>query len=257
VRYFAQVQQPGERMQDTRVAIRVWDLPVRVFHWLVVALLAFQVVTGRIGGSLMPYHAASGYAILALVIFRILWGIVGSTHARFASFMRGPAATYRFARRLFSREAVPQVGHNPLGGWMVLALVLCLLLQATSGLFANDGADAMGPLAPLVNIATSNTLTEFHRWNLRVLIGLSGIHIAAVLFHLVFKKEELTGAMFTGVKQVPEAAVHERRAALRASPLRRAASREHAAAYFAPTSSALALFILAMLLVGLAVRLFH
>src|SRR5262249_35989893 len=146
-------------MGNTRVAIKVWDLPVRVFHWLLVVLVVFQVVTGRIGGSLMPYHAASGYAILALVIFRILWGIVGSTHARFASFVTGPVATYRFARRLFSRQAVPQVGHNPLGGWMVVALILSMLLQALSGLFANDGADAMGPLARLVSIETSNTLT--------------------------------------------------------------------------------------------------
>jgi cytochrome b len=244
-------------MENTRVAIRVWDLPVRVFHWLIVVLLVFQVVTGRIGGALMPYHLACGYSILALVIFRILWGIVGSTHARFASFVVGPAATFRFARRLFSRQAVPQVGHNPLGGWMVVALVLSLGLQAVSGLFANDGAEAMGPLSRLVSIETSNALTEFHRWNLKVLILLSCIHVAAVLFHLIVKKEELTGPMFTGVKHVPEAAVRERRAALRDSPRRRVASREQASAYLAPTSNALALFIVAMLLVGLVVRLFH
>jgi cytochrome b len=244
-------------MEETRVAIKVWDLPVRVFHWLIVVLLVFQVVTGKIGGDLMPYHAACGYAILATVIFRILWGITGSTHARWASFVTGPMATFRFARRLFSRQAVPQVGHNPLGGWMVVALVLSLGLQGASGLFANDGAEAMGPLAPLVSIETSNLLTEFHRWNLKLLILLSAVHVAAVLFHLIFKKEELTGPMFTGVKHVPEAALRERRATLRESPRRRAASREHASAYFASNNDALALFILAVLLVGIAVRLFR
>jgi cytochrome b len=137
--------------QDTRVAIKVWDLPVRLFHWLIVLLLVFQVVTGQIGGSLMEWHAYSGYAILVLIVFRILWGFAGSTHARFASFLAGPAATYRFALRLFSREAVPQVGHNPLGGWMVIALIVSLALQAASGLFAYDGAGAEGPLASLVS----------------------------------------------------------------------------------------------------------
>jgi cytochrome b len=244
-------------MEDGQVAIRVWDLPVRIFHWVVVVLLVCQVVTGKIGGALMPYHAACGYAVLSLVVFRIAWGFAGSTHARFASFMAGPAATWRFARRLFSRQAVPQVGHNPLGGWMVMALVLALGLQAGSGLFANDGADAMGPLAPLVSIETSNALTEFHRWNLKVLILLSCVHVAAVLFHLVVKKEELTGAMFSGVKRVSKSAVRERRAVLRASPLRRLASREHASAYFAPNGDALALFILAVLVVGIVVRAIH
>jgi len=246
-------------MEDTQrtVAVKVWDLPVRLFHWIVVVLLVLQVVTGRIGGSLMTYHAFCGYLMLALVIFRVLWGFVGSTHAHFASFLAGPAATWRFAKRLFSRQAVPQVGHNPLGGWMVMALVICLGLQAGSGLFANDGAEAMGPLTPLVSIDTSNALTEFHRWNLRLLVVLSSIHFAAVLFHLFVKKEHLTGAMFTGVKHVPYAAIRERRDALRDKPGRRKASREHAWAYIAPSGRALALFILSVLVVGLAVRAFH
>jgi cytochrome b len=235
----------------------VWDLPVRLFHWIIAALLLLQIVTGKIGGELMPYHFVCGYAILALVIFRIAWGFAGSTHARFASFVTGPLATFRFARRLFSRQAVPQVGHNPLGGWMVLALVLSLALQATSGLFANDGADAAGPLARRVSLEASNALTEFHRWNLKLLILLTGIHVAAVLFHLFVKREELTVAMFTGIKRVAKAAVRERRAILRDSPRRRAASREFASAYFAPNTSALALFILAVLFVGLVVRLFR
>jgi cytochrome b len=240
--------------QETNVAIKVWDLPVRLVHWAIVLLFAFQLASGKIGGNMMAWHAYSGYCMLALVIFRILWGFAGSTHARFASFLAGPAATFRFAKRLFSREAVPQVGHNPLGGWMVIALVASLALQAATGLFANDGLATEGPLAALVSLDVSNELTIIHRANLKVLLVLSGLHIAAVLFHLVVKRENLTGAMFTGVKRVPEAAVHERRDVLRGSHPRRVASRENAYAHFASPWRALALFVLALVVVYLVVQ---
>lgn len=240
--------------EGAHVATRVWDLPVRLFHWVLVLLLVSQVVTGRIGGSLMPYHAYCGYSVLVLVVFRILWGFAGSTHARFASFLAGPVATGRFAMRLFSRKAVPQVGHNPLGGWMVVALILCLGLQAATGLFANDGASAQGPLASKVALDTSNILTEFHRWNLKALLVLSAVHVAGVFFHWLVKGENLVGAMFTGMKDVPEVALRERRDALRKSPRRRAASREHASAHFASGPLALVLFIVSLLVVAVIVR---
>ncbi len=244
-------------MEDTRVAVKVWDLPVRLFHWVLVVLLLAQIVTGKIGGELMPVHVYCGYTVLVLVVFRILWGFAGSTHARFASFIAGPRATFRFAVRLFSRQAVPQVGHNPLGGWSVLLLVLSLALQAGSGLFANDGLETFGPLVKWVSLDTSNVLTEFHRLNFKILAVLSVLHILGVLFHWLVKKENLIGAMFTGVKDVPASAVRERRDALRKSPRRRAASREQAHAYFASNARALVLFILSVLLVGVALRGFH
>lgn len=240
--------------QQNQVAVKVWDLPVRLFHWAIVVLLAFQVATGFAGGEAMVWHAWSGYGVLSLVLFRILWGFAGSTHARFASFLAGPAATLRFAKRLFSREAVPQVGHNPLGGWMVIALIASLALQAVTGLFANDGVSVEGPFAALVSLDVSNGLSQFHRWNLRVLLVLSGLHVAAVFFHLVVKKENLLGTMFTGIKRVPEAAVHERRGAARGTTLRRAASRESAAASFESGWRALGLFVLALCLVLLVVQ---
>ncbi|HEX7465586.1 MAG TPA: cytochrome b/b6 domain-containing protein [Usitatibacter sp.] len=240
--------------EETYVSIKVWDLPVRIFHWAIFLLLAFQLVSGKMGGSMMAWHAYSGYGMLVLVIFRVLWGFAGSTHARFASFLAGPAKTLRFARRLFSREAVPQVGHNPLGGWMVIALLASLALQAMSGLFANDGAEFAGPLAVTAGFDLSTALTHFHRWNLRVLLVLVGLHIAAVFFHLLVKREDLLGTMFTGMKRVPEAAVHERREGLRATPPRRVASRESAAAHFVSPWRALALFVLALVLVSFVVR---
>jgi cytochrome b len=235
--------------QETHVVIKVWDLPTRLFHWLIVVLIVFQVVSGKIGGNLMPWHVYSGYAVLVLVIFRILWGFAGSTHARFASFLAGPAATWRFAKRLFSRQAVPQVGHNPLGGWMVIALVASLALQTTSGLFANDGVVTQGPLAALVSLDVSNELSQIHRASLKVLLVLSGLHIAGVLFHWLVKKEDLISAMFTGLKRVPEAAIRERREAIRGRPLRRAASRERSAEYVASSWRALALLGVAVAIV--------
>ena len=236
-------------LRETHVAIKVWDLPVRIFHWVLVLLLVFQFVTGKIGGTLMPLHVYSGYAVLVLVIFRILWGFAGSTHARFASFLAGPAATLRFARRLFSREAVPQVGHNPLGGWMVIALVASLVVQTVSGLFANDGVATQGPLAAMVSLETSNELSQVHRLSLKVLLVLTAVHVAAVLFHWLVKKDNLMGAMFTGVKHVPEAAVHERREARRDSTPRRAPSREAASAHFASPWRALTLLAVSIAVV--------
>ncbi|QJR13956.1 cytochrome b/b6 domain-containing protein [Usitatibacter palustris] len=218
--------------EEQQVSIKVWDGPVRVVHWAMVLLFVVQVVSGKMGGDMMPLHVFSGYAMIVLVVFRLIWGFVGSTHARFASFIAGPAATLRFARRLFSRQAVPQVGHNPLGGWSVIAMLLSLALQVASGLFANDGAAVEGPLASLVSFEVSTVLSEFHRWNLKLLLVLSAIHVGAVFFHLFVKRDNVLGAMFTGVRRVPPSVVRERRVALRDSPRRRAASREAESAYF-------------------------
>jgi cytochrome b len=241
-------------LQDSRVAIKVWDLPVRLFHWLLVILLVAQVVTGKMGGEMMRWHAYTGYAVLVLVVFRIAWGFLGGTHARFASFMVGPAATLRFARRLFSRQAVPQLGHNPLGGWMVMALVVSLAVQAITGLFSHDGAAAEGPLAARVSFDVSTALSQLHRWNLKLLLVLSAVHVGAVLFHLVVKKEELTVPMFTGVKVVPASLLRERRDASRGTPLRRTASREPSASEFASPWLALALLVASVAVVWAVVR---
>jgi len=193
------------RMMETDdfSAIPVWDSWVRFFHWALVLLLAFQLYSGHTGGNIMQWHLVAGYGVLTLVVFRVAWGFAGSTHARFASFVAGPAQTARFARRLFSRGSAAVVGHNPLGGWMVLALLACLLLQAGTGLFANDDIATEGPLAALVTKGLSDRLSSIHRWNAKLLIALSCLHVAAIVFHRIAKKERLVSAMFTGVKRVP------------------------------------------------------
>ena len=235
------------------VAVKVWDLPVRLFHWVITVLFVFQLVTGKVGGELMPWHKLSGYAILTLVLFRILWGFAGSTHSRFSSFMAGPVSTWRFARRLFSRQAVPQLGHNPLGGWSVMAMVATLAVQAVTGLFANDGVSHEGPLSPLVSLDVSNFMTDIHDWNLRLIVLLVTIHILAVVFHLIVKKDEVVIPMFTGVKRVPPEMLRERREMPRSSKLRRAASRENSASYIESSWRALVLFLAAAAVVGVVV----
>jgi len=189
---------------DVREAhVRVWDAPVRLFHWLLVLLFAFMLLSGKLKGDWMEWHMRSGYAILALVLFRIMWGFAGSTYARFSNFLTGPSACFAFARKLLARAPAPSAGHNPLGGWMVLVLLLALLFQVGTGLFANDDILIEGPLAPLVTKAVSDRLTGWHYWNIKLLLALVAAHIIAVLYHAFFMKENLIGAMFTGVKRMP------------------------------------------------------
>jgi cytochrome b len=186
------------------VAVRTWDLPVRIFHWLLVALFGVQLYSGKTGGNAMIWHLYGGYAVLTLVLFRVLWGFAGGSHARFADFVASPAAASRFAKKLFSPAPAHSVGHNPLGGWMVLAFLASFAVQAGTGLFANDDIATEGPLAALVSKEVSDRLTSIHKWNLKLLLGFVALHLAAVLYHAFAKKEDLIRAMFSGVKHVPE-----------------------------------------------------
>ncbi len=191
-------------MEPGEIKVKVWDVPVRLFHWALVLLFAFMFYSGKTGSDWMEWHMRAGYAILALVLFRISWGFAGSTHARFSSFLAGPSACVQFVKHLLARKPSPYPGHNPLGGWMVLVMLFALLFQTSTGLFANDDLLSEGPLAALVSKATSDQLTTLHVWNFNLLLVLAGLHLAAVLYHAGFMKENLIGAMFTGAKRLPE-----------------------------------------------------
>lgn len=180
--------------------VRVWDLPTRLFHWLLVALVAGSFATGKIGGNAMIYHEWCGEAILALLIFRVVWGFIGSAPSRFGTFLAGPSTVFRYALTLLRRDEDHHLSHNPLGGWSVMAMLLVLLIQAGTGLFANDDIFIEGPLYKWVSKATSDRLTSIHHFNHDVIIVLVAVHVAAVLFHLVYKKENLILPMFTGMK---------------------------------------------------------
>jgi cytochrome b len=183
---------------------RVWDLPTRLFHWTLVVLIAFSVVTVKLGGLWMDWHMRSGYAILALVLFRILWGFVGSRYARFSTFVHPPSTVLEYLRGSISHGA----GHSPLGGLSVLAILAMLLLQSATGLFSNDGNFTEGPLARLVTSATGDRLSTVHRLGEWALYLLVGIHVAAIAYYTLFRKAILVRPMVTGdhpVADVPPA----------------------------------------------------
>lgn len=183
------------------VAVPVWDIPVRVFHWVLVLLIGFSWLSGEM--EWMDWHFYSGYAVLSLILFRILWGFVGSTHARFGDFLYGPSALIAYIRTLPSRTAAKFAGHNPLGGISVVLILLCVLVQTGSGLFANDDVLYEGPLYKHVSKELSDWLTTIHKYNFNLLLALAGVHIAAILYYLFWKSENLVKPMFTGRKQLP------------------------------------------------------
>ena len=188
---------------EPSITVRVWDLPLRLFHWALVALVAFSVATAYAGGSWMDWHMRSGYAVLALLAFRIAWGFAGTRHARFAGFVRGPTAVAEYLRSHGGGVHPPSVGHNPLGALSVLAMIAVVLAQVGTGLFANDDILTEGPLAKLVSKAASDRATTIHYWNQWLLYALVAMHVLAVIVHRVRFRDDLVGPMILGAKQLP------------------------------------------------------
>lgn len=194
----------GAASAASDVVVYVWDLPIRLFHWLLVASIIGLFVTGKLGGNWMEWHKLIGFFTLGLVVFRILWGLVGSEHARFASFVRGPGAVLAYLRGSPSggmpAAANPYLGHNPLGALSVLALLTVVLFQAVSGLFADDDILMRGPYASAVSGAISAQLTKLHKLNSDLILILVGLHLAAIAFYFFVKKENLVKPMLSGRK---------------------------------------------------------
>lgn len=174
--------------------LRVWDLPTRLFHWSLALLIVAAFVTAKVGGNLMMWHQRIGIAILTLVLFRLVWGVVGGRYARFASFVRGPRVVMDYLKG--SVDHAP--GHNPLGALSVLGLLAVVGLQAGTGLFANDDIAFEGPLAVKVSGATSSLLTTLHRWNETAIIALVALHLIAILYYRFGKGRDLVRPMVTG-----------------------------------------------------------
>lgn len=195
---------------EPAVPVVIWDVPVRVFHWLIVVLVFSSWLTSELGGNAMTYHMWIGYTVLALVLFRIVWGFVGSRHARFGDFVCGPGTLLRYLR---GAPCETSPGHNPAGGWSVLALLASLAVQAVTGLFTNDEIATEGPLAARVGMEWSDLLSTVHRYNFYVLLTLIALHVAAILFYLLVKRENLVRPMITGRKALPASAAGEARIA--------------------------------------------
>ncbi|HEV7609431.1 MAG TPA: cytochrome b/b6 domain-containing protein [Steroidobacteraceae bacterium] len=188
---------------------RVWDLPVRVVHWLLVFGIAGSYATHKLGVAYFKYHLWFGYLVVVLAAFRIAWGVAGTRHARFAYFLRGPRATWRYLVSALRGAAPATAGHNPLGAWMVTFLLLTLLAQGVTGLFANDEIFNTGPLYGYISDGLSLRLTSWHRrlfdWILIAVV----LHVLAVIGHRVFAGHDLIGPMISGNKPAPLVAEHE------------------------------------------------
>ena len=184
--------------------VKIWDLPTRIFHWVLVAGIAFMWFSAEISDSLMDRHVQVGEFLLALVLFRIIWGLVGSESARFGAFLASPANTINYAKTLLSRRPSWHTGHNPMGGWMVFALLLVVLGQAVSGLFMTDDIMTEGPFYELASADVADLMASAHHLLFDVLVALIVLHVAAILFYLIVKRTNLIPAMVKGSAQWPE-----------------------------------------------------
>ena len=182
---------------------RLWDAPTRLVHWALVALIAFAWWSAETDH--LEWHRWSGYAVVGLVSFRVIWGFAGSANVRFASFVKGPAATLAYLRTLPSRVPAVTPGHNPLGAWSVLAILAVLVAQVVTGLFAVDiDAFEAGPLSDHVDFDTGRLFAKWHDWSFTALQVLVVLHLTAVAFYLVYKRDNLIGPMVTGWKRFTE-----------------------------------------------------
>lgn len=186
-------------MQTTRV----WDLPTRLFHWLLALAVLGLVVTGQAGGSWMDWHFRLGYSVLALLLFRLVWGFVGGHWSRFANFVYSPATIWRYARGQGTLEQ--GIGYNPLGFLSILALLGFALLQVATGLFSDDEIASAGPLSKFASDVWVGRASDYHtEVGKFVLLALVGLHIAAVVFYRLGRGQDLLTPMVRGDKQTDE-----------------------------------------------------
>lgn len=191
-------------MKDDAVRVRVWDLPTRLFHWVLAACVIGSVVSAKIGGNAMVWHFRLGYVVFTLLAFRLLWGMVGGRWSRFGSFVYAPATLLRYLRGGSRAEEHHEVGHSPLGALSVFALLVILGAQVGSGLFADDEIANTGPLIKFVSGATSSTLTAWHKtfgqWTILALVAL---HVAAIAMYRLRRGRDLVRPMLVGDKLLP------------------------------------------------------
>ena len=193
-----------------RLRVRVWDLPTRLFHWLLLAGVVTAFISVKLGGNAMIWHGRAGTFVLSLLIFRLLWGFTGSPTARFRSFLKGPRTVWRYIQGQTSGNlgtlgtvgtlGHASVGHNPLGALSVVALLGLFFFQTLTGLGASDDIFFDGPLAKDLGSDTVSLLTSLHKSTEPFLLGLVALHVAAIIFYRLVKKTDLVKPMITGVK---------------------------------------------------------
>lgn len=180
--------------------VRVWDLPTRIFHWALVAGVLGLAISGTIGGTAMIWHFRFGYAVLTLLLFRIVWGLVGGRWSRFGAFIYSPQSVYNYLKG--RGKAEHSVGHSPIGAGSVFAMLGILLAQVGTGLLSDDEIAFAGPLTSLVSNATVSLATNYHKnigkW---IVLALVLLHVAAIVFYL-WRKHNIVGAMLHGDKEL-------------------------------------------------------
>ncbi len=178
------------------MTIRIWDLPTRLFHAAFALSVTGAILSAKLGDTWMDWHVRLGITAFALVLFRILWGLAGPRYVRFSQFVKSPAATWKYFKAQAS-QPYKSAGHNPLGAWSVVAMLLIIGFQATTGLFANDEILTQGPLAQFVSEASSSLMTGLHQWNATWVYVIIGLHLLAVLVY-TFKGQQLVLPMING-----------------------------------------------------------
>ena len=182
--------------------VRVWDFPTRLAHWTIVVLFGICWWTGET--EHMHWHRIARYGVLGAVLFRLVWGVYGGETARFRSFVRGPAATFQYVRKLVGNDGADSpspIGHNPLGALSIIVMLSLLLTQTVLGLFAVDvDGVAAGPFARWVSFETGRRFAHWHAANFHLLLVLIGMHLTAVGFYRFARKENLVPAMIHGFK---------------------------------------------------------
>jgi cytochrome b len=184
--------------------MKVWDLPVRLFHWVLVVLIF--AAWGTQEWDHPAWHVWVGYSILTLLLFRLVWGFVGSDTARFWWFLRSPVEALRHLSHLHRREPDHEIGHNAAGGWMVLVMLALIGVQACTGLFANDlddGGETRGPLMHFVGKDQSDWLSHIHALNFNLIEAVIVAHVLAIILYAVLKRQNLVRPMLTGTKLMP------------------------------------------------------
>lgn len=184
--------------------IRVWDLPTRTFHWLLAATIVGSVISGKIGGAALVWHFRLGYLVLGLLVFRLVWGLIGGHWSRFANFLYAPRSVLRYLRGQARPGDHFEVGHNPLGAFSVFALLAVLAVQVATGLIADDEIASTGPLNRYVATATGLAATAWHKGpGQAIILALVALHVAAIVFYLVKKGVNLVRPMVVGDKLLP------------------------------------------------------
>ena len=182
------------------IHVHIWDLPTRLFHWLLALSVSAALLTGWLGGNWMAWHGRLGLFVAGLLAFRLAWGVLGSTYVRFGQVLHLPQSLPAYLRGEWHGA-----GHNPLGWLSVLAMLGALGFQVASGLVANDDIAFTGPLYRLVDSDTSSRLTGLHRQGMWLVIALIALHLAALLFYRLVRGENLIEAMLHGQRRIPAA----------------------------------------------------